>query len=95
MNELLAEVIGDIALERARQIAKGYTTDHDARHGAEELERVAVYLISPGAGSPNEWAGHIKGKWYGNRYRLTIIAATFLVAAAELRRQSGEARSAK
>jgi DNA-directed RNA polymerase subunit K/omega len=79
--------VSDIVAERARQIRKGYNVEHDALYrGPAELEEVAAYLLHPDVGAPSDWAVKIKTKWAGNFYRLTIIAAALLVAAAELRR---------
>lgn len=89
VTDTLLQVIADITAERYKQLAKGYTPELDAYlHGAAELECVAAYLVNPDANAdaPAAWAARIKAKWGGNAYRLTIIAAALLVAAAEVRR---------
>ena len=78
-------VLDEIAAERERQQAKGYTAEHDDRHTTFEISTVAA-AVALGAvdyisGDVPEWAEYIIDKW-DTRRRL-VIAAALLVAEIE------------
>lgn len=100
MDELRATgtigILGEIKAERERQLAKGYTPEHDDQHTTFEISTVAA-AVALGAtdhlsGDAPEWAEHIIDKW-DTRRRL-VIAATLLVAEIErLDRKSARSTS--
>lgn len=69
-----ARVLRDVATERARQVDKNWTRDHDDRHDTDTLVRLsASYARRQGKG---------KAPGYFDRERL-VQAAALLVAAVE------------
>lgn len=68
-----------IAAERARQIAKGYTTEHDAEHGARVLIEAAIGYARKDSGRVR-WA--VPADWDGLTPVERLATAGALLAAA-------------
>lgn len=74
-NPRLARVLDDITSERERQIAKGWTREHDDRHSTHDLVQLAERRLHTPGRPPAE-------PGYYDRQRL-IEGITILVAAVE------------
>ncbi len=77
-------VLDEIAAERFRQVAKGYTAEHDDEHLTSNLLHAAagVLVNAPLDGEP-DWTDYIRTKWASDARRRIVIALALGVAAAE------------
>ena len=84
-----AGVLAEVAAERARQIDKGYTAEHDDGAVMGELAQVAGLVLlrlnshEVTLREADEVAGYILGKHSDDRYRQLIIALAMGAAEAE------------
>lgn len=88
-EQALGGVLAEVAAERARQIGKGYTAEHDDQHTTFEISAVAAAVALGArdqiAGDVPEWADHIIEK-HGTYRRLIIATALFVAEAERLKR---------
>ena len=82
-------VLAEVAAERARQIGKGYTAEHDDSAVMGELAQVAGLILlrlnshEVTLHEADDVAGYILGKYKDDRYRQLIIALAMGAAEAE------------
>lgn len=85
-NAFIRDVFFDILAERQRQIAKGYSAEHDEGHAAGEMAHVAASLCVYGSGLVvdegfSEFLGWgLAQKHGGDRRKQLVIAAALIVA---------------
>ncbi|MCP4493328.1 MAG: hypothetical protein GY820_39390 [Gammaproteobacteria bacterium] len=74
---------GLIATERARQIHKGWTPEHDDQHDEGELATMAKHLLAYRTTSPSHDPWNIGAKWGHDRLRCLTISGALIVAEIE------------
>jgi len=80
MTEPTPDGVSLISAERARQIAKGYTTAHDTEHGTRLGNAAIAYLTNVRLLLP--WDAPDAATWGAQTLRERLVKAGALIAAA-------------
>lgn len=76
----LAYVLEDVTAERRRQVAKGWTPEHDAEHPLDTMLNLARHRVNLASGIAAAWPSPIRA---GEARRRLIQAIAILVATVE------------